>query len=56
MGAKVLNVSVPFLFKYAIDDLNAYQAAKSGGEALLTLSTAPDTVLTVAASLLIGCT
>ncbi|XP_065201952.1 iron-sulfur clusters transporter ABCB7, mitochondrial [Planococcus citri] len=54
VGAKVLNVAVPFLLKFAVDDLNAYHAAKNGGEALVSLSSAPDTILAVATSLLIG--
>jgi len=55
VGAKLLNVSVPFLLKYAIDDLNAHHTAAHGGEALLSLATASDTILTVTTSLLIGC-
>lgn len=48
IGAKVLNVSVPFIFKYAIDYLN------SAGT--LNLDSAPATVTAVATSILIGCT
>ncbi|KAL0104628.1 hypothetical protein PUN28_017398 [Cardiocondyla obscurior] len=51
IGAKVLNVCVPFIFKYAIDILNT-QAASGG--AVMDLTTAPTTVATVATSLLIG--
>ncbi|KAJ8939014.1 hypothetical protein NQ314_011267 [Rhamnusium bicolor] len=46
MGAKVLNVTVPFIFKYAVDYLNA------GGA--LNLETAPQTAATIATSLLLG--
>ncbi|EFA04501.1 iron-sulfur clusters transporter ABCB7, mitochondrial [Tribolium castaneum] len=46
IGAKVLNVSVPFIFKYSIDYLN------SAGT--LNLETAPATVATFATSLLIA--
>lgn len=47
IGAKLLNVSVPFVFKYAVDYLNVGST--------LNMETAPDTVLTVATSLLLGC-
>lgn len=47
IGAKLLNVSVPFIFKYSIDYLN------SAGT--LNLETAPATVATYATTLLIGC-
>ncbi|XP_024868906.1 ATP-binding cassette sub-family B member 7, mitochondrial-like [Temnothorax curvispinosus] len=53
VGAKVLNVFVPFIFKYAIDILNAHTAAMSGS-AVMDLTTAPATVATVATSLLVG--
>lgn len=52
-AAKVLNVSVPFIFKYAMDELNGKLG--TGGDALLTMGSAPDTVLTVATTLLISC-
>jgi len=52
-AAKMLNVSVPFLLKYAIDDLN--EKLGTSGDALLTMDSAPETVLTVAATLLISC-
>ncbi|KOC70536.1 ATP-binding cassette sub-family B member 7, mitochondrial [Habropoda laboriosa] len=51
--AKVLNVGVPFIFKYAIDSLNAHHIATTGN-AILNLETAPETVATVATSLLVG--
>lgn len=46
IGAKVLNVSVPFLFKYAVDEFS------TGGAAL---ATAPETVATFGTALLVGC-
>lgn len=52
-AAKVLNVSVPFLLKYAMDELNVNLG--SSGDALLTMSSAPETVLTVVTTLLISC-
>lgn len=45
--AKLLNVTVPFIFKYSVDYLNV------GGT--LNMETAPETVVTVATSLLLGC-
>ena len=45
IGAKLLNVCVPFLFKYGIDTFN------TAGN----LGTPPETVATVATSVLIGC-
>ncbi|XP_046745534.1 iron-sulfur clusters transporter ABCB7, mitochondrial [Diprion similis] len=53
VGAKVLNVTVPFIFKYAIDTLNTQMVAV-GGAPLLSMGTAPETVATVGTSLLIG--
>ncbi|KAJ9573620.1 hypothetical protein L9F63_008961, partial [Diploptera punctata] len=53
-GAKVLNVGVPFLFKFAVDHLNQSLPATAAGDAYLNMATAPDTVLTVATTLLIG--
>lgn len=47
VGAKVLNVSVPFIFKYAVDYLNVGNT--------LNMDTAPETVGTVATSILLGC-
>lgn len=52
-AAKMLNVSVPFMLKYAMDELN--ENLGSGGDALLTMGSAPETVLTVATTLLISC-
>lgn len=54
VSAKVLNVLVPFIFKYAVDILNTHTAATTGS-AVMSLTTAPATVATVASSLLIGC-
>ncbi|VVC39633.1 Hypothetical protein CINCED_3A008716 [Cinara cedri] len=51
-SAKMINVTVPFLLKYAIDELNVNLSP--GGDALLTLDSAPETVLTVATMLLIS--
>ncbi|EGI70982.1 ATP-binding cassette sub-family B member 7, mitochondrial [Acromyrmex echinatior] len=53
IGAKVLNVLVPFIFKYAIDILNTHTTAMSGS-AVMNLTSAPATVATVATSLLVG--
>ncbi|XP_018592880.1 iron-sulfur clusters transporter ABCB7, mitochondrial [Scleropages formosus] len=47
-GAKVTNIMVPFMFKYAVDGLNQM----SGN--LLNLSEAPNTVATMATAVLIG--
>lgn len=47
IGAKVLNVAVPFLFKYAVDYLNV------AGQ--LNVDTAASTVTTVATCVLLGC-
>ncbi|XP_014467517.1 PREDICTED: ATP-binding cassette sub-family B member 7, mitochondrial [Dinoponera quadriceps] len=52
-GAKVLNVTVPFIFKYAVDILNSHSVATTG-TAVMGLTTAPATVATVATSLLVG--
>ncbi|KAK7872079.1 hypothetical protein R5R35_004563 [Gryllus longicercus] len=52
-GAKVLNVTVPFTFKYAIDYLNV-NAASGTEEMLLNVSSASDTVTTYVAAILIG--
>ncbi|CAG9767924.1 unnamed protein product [Ceutorhynchus assimilis] len=48
IGAKLMNVCVPFIFKYSIDYLNV----QSGS--VLNLDSAPETVATVATSLLLG--
>ncbi|XP_066582841.1 uncharacterized protein [Prorops nasuta] len=53
LGAKVLNVGVPLTFKYAVDMLNDYKIATTG-DPLLTLATAPETIATLATSLLVG--
>lgn len=50
VGAKVLNVLVPFIFKYVVDVLNTHTDS-----AVMDLTTAPATVATVATSLLVGC-
>lgn len=52
-AAKMLNVSVPFMLKYAMDDLN--EKISPGGDALLAMGSAPETVFTVATTLLISC-
>lgn len=44
VGAKALNVCVPFIFKAAVD-----------GVGVLSMNSAPDAVLAATASLLIGC-
>ncbi|XP_070994665.1 iron-sulfur clusters transporter ABCB7, mitochondrial [Oncorhynchus clarkii lewisi] len=47
-GAKMTNVMVPFMFKYAVDELNGLSGH------MLNLSDAPSTVATVATAVLIG--
>ena len=47
IGAKVLNVCVPFLFKYAVDTFNVGTAE--------AMATAPNTVATVGTAMLVGC-
>ncbi|XP_070808061.1 iron-sulfur clusters transporter ABCB7, mitochondrial [Pituophis catenifer annectens] len=47
-GAKAMNIVVPFMFKYAVDNLNQL----SGN--VLNLSDAPNTVATMATAVLIG--
>lgn len=44
VGSKVLNVAVPFLFKGAVDTLG-----------VLNMNSAPETILAVSSSMLIGC-
>lgn len=44
-----MNIVVPFMFKYAVDNLNQM----SGN--VLNLSDAPNTVATMATAVLIGC-
>ncbi|KAJ7310544.1 hypothetical protein JRQ81_007472 [Phrynocephalus forsythii] len=48
-SAKAMNIVVPFMFKYAVDNLNQM----SGN--VLNLSDAPNTVATMATAVLIGC-
>ncbi|KAM3956416.1 ATP binding cassette subfamily B member 7 isoform 1-T1 [Aphomia sociella] len=52
-GAKVMNVSVPFLFKYAVDEVNQ-AAATQTGDVLLGMATVPQALGTTAFSLLVG--
>ncbi|KAL1131463.1 hypothetical protein AAG570_011080 [Ranatra chinensis] len=47
IGAKLVNVSVPFIFKYAIDDLSKYVEA-------LNMGTPEGAITTAATSLIIG--
>lgn len=47
VGAKMLNVSVPFIFKYSVDYLNSCNT--------LSLSTPPETIITVATAMVLGC-
>uniref|UniRef100_A0A667XVE3 Iron-sulfur clusters transporter ABCB7, mitochondrial n=1 Tax=Myripristis murdjan TaxID=586833 RepID=A0A667XVE3_9TELE len=47
-GAKITNVMVPFMFKYAVDELNQMSGH------MLNLSDAPSTVATMATAMLIG--
>ncbi|XP_076018929.1 iron-sulfur clusters transporter ABCB7, mitochondrial [Genypterus blacodes] len=47
-GAKITNVTVPFMFKYAVDELNQMSGH------MLNLSDAPSTVATMATAVLIG--
>jgi hypothetical protein len=54
-GAKMLSVAVPFTFKYAVDHLNQALPPTTTGEAYLNMASAPDTVLTVAFTMLVGC-
>ncbi|XP_047986017.1 iron-sulfur clusters transporter ABCB7, mitochondrial isoform X1 [Leguminivora glycinivorella] len=51
-GAKIMNVTVPFLFKYAVDEVNA--ATVTSGDALLGMATVPQALGTTAFSLLLG--
>ncbi|XP_026318644.1 ATP-binding cassette sub-family B member 7, mitochondrial isoform X2 [Hyposmocoma kahamanoa] len=52
-GAKIMNVTVPFLFKYAVDEVNA-ATVTSTGDALLGMATVPQAIGTTAFSLLLG--
>lgn len=47
-GAKITNIIVPFMFKYAVDSLNQMSGH------MLNLSDAPNTVVTMATAVLIG--
>nr|XP_046261945.1 iron-sulfur clusters transporter ABCB7, mitochondrial [Scatophagus argus] len=47
-GAKITNVMVPFMFKYAVDELNQMSGH------MLNLNDAPSTVTTMATAVLIG--
>lgn len=47
VGAKIMNVAVPFIFKYSVDYLNVGNT--------LNMNSAPETIVTVATSLLLGC-
>ncbi|XP_063379341.1 iron-sulfur clusters transporter ABCB7, mitochondrial-like isoform X1 [Cydia fagiglandana] len=51
-GAKIMNVTVPFLFKYAVDEVNTVTA--TSGDALLGMATVPQALGTTAFSLLLG--
>ncbi|CAB3242824.1 unnamed protein product [Arctia plantaginis] len=51
-GAKIMNVTVPFLFKYAVDEVNNMTAAH--GDAILGMATVPQALGTTAFSLLLG--
>ncbi|XP_025835797.1 ATP-binding cassette sub-family B member 7, mitochondrial [Agrilus planipennis] len=46
ISAKMVNIAVPFIFKYAVDYLNVSHT--------LNMDTAPETIATVATSLLLG--
>ncbi|KFM65308.1 ATP-binding cassette sub-family B member 7, mitochondrial, partial [Stegodyphus mimosarum] len=48
VGAKLLNIEVPFLFKHAVDYLNLHTGAN------LNLETAPSTIMTMAMAIIIG--
>ncbi|KOB76099.1 putative ATP-binding cassette sub-family B member 7 [Operophtera brumata] len=52
-GAKVMNISVPFLFKYAVDEVNQ-AAVTTTGDVLLGMATVPQ-ALSTTASLLAKC-
>ncbi|KAL0891813.1 hypothetical protein ABMA27_015078 [Loxostege sticticalis] len=52
-GAKVMNVTVPFLFKYAVDEVNMATVTPAG-DALLGMATVPQALGTTAFSLLLG--
>lgn len=46
---QITNIIVPFMFKYAVDSLNQMSGH------MLNLSDAPNTVVTMATAVLIGC-
>ncbi|KAL1491431.1 hypothetical protein ABEB36_012031 [Hypothenemus hampei] len=48
VGAKLMNVCVPFIFKYSVDYLNVHAGT------VLNMDSAPETVVTVATSILLG--
>ncbi|XP_039748686.1 ATP-binding cassette sub-family B member 7, mitochondrial isoform X2 [Pararge aegeria] len=52
-GAKVMNVTVPFLFKYAVDEVNQMTVTPAG-DALLGMATVPQALGTTAFSMLVG--
>lgn len=52
-GAKIMNVTVPFLFKYAVDNVN--EMTTTSGEMLLGMATVPQALSTTAVCLLLGC-
>ncbi|OWR48088.1 putative ATP-binding cassette sub-family B member 7 [Danaus plexippus plexippus] len=52
-GAKVMNVTVPFFFKYAVDEVNNLTTTPTG-DALLGMATVPQALGTTAFSLLVG--
>uniref|UniRef100_A0A2A4JPA4 Iron-sulfur clusters transporter ABCB7, mitochondrial n=2 Tax=Heliothis virescens TaxID=7102 RepID=A0A2A4JPA4_HELVI len=52
-GAKVMNVTVPFLFKYAVDEVNS-AAVGPAGDAFLGMATVPQAAGTTAFSMLLG--
>lgn len=52
-GAKMVNVTVPFLFKYAVDEINTATVTPAG-DALLGMATVPQALGTTAFSLLLG--
>lgn len=49
LPSQITNVTVPFMFKYAVDELNQMSGH------MLNLSDAPSTVATMATAVLIGC-
>ncbi|XP_071440585.1 iron-sulfur clusters transporter ABCB7, mitochondrial isoform X2 [Hetaerina americana] len=53
VGAKLMNVAVPFIFKYTVDGLNAAMTSSEAGP-ILSMDSAPETVMAVATSLLLG--